>query len=251
MSTLSHRINRENAGDTEFARRTSLKLKDMRERMQVSISDLSRRSGIAVSTLYKIENNGMVPTIVTLNRVARALGCNVATLVSVDGVDGDVEFAGSHNMRPILRSYGPSAHGAKAAQSSHSPSPKQGEGDRPLSEAPGTFVSETGFSGRMVAGAITEGRLFSAVMTIEKEGRSGKRHLSHRGEELIVCLKGKVELTVGTRKFVLQKGDALHYKATLDHGFRNLLPSKSEILYVLTPPPTFFDRSWEGLVPQQ
>ncbi|MBI2060457.1 MAG: helix-turn-helix transcriptional regulator [Nitrospirae bacterium] len=211
MAVRRQRITRENSGDSEFARRTSLKLREMRERLRVSISDLSRKSGIAVSTLYKIENNKMVPTIVTLHRVARALGCNVATLFSVDGADGEVEFAGNHNVRP--------------------------------------FVSETGFSGRMVAGGIPDGRIFSAVMTLERDGRSGKKHLSHNGEELVVCLKGKVELTVGSRKFVLQKGDALHYKATLDHGFRNVAPSRSEIVYVLTPPPTFFDRAWEGLVP--
>ena len=45
---------------------------------------------------------------------------------------------------------------------------------------------------------------------------------SHEGEELIICLKGEVELTYGPDKTVLKPGDTAYYNAVVKHGLRAL-----------------------------
>lgn len=208
MTVRKEAATRAQDSDADVARHVSRSIRESRQDLDMSISDLAKRSGIAVSTLYKIENDEMVPTVVTLDRVARALGRTPASLLHGDGREAELEHICSSRA------------------------------DR--------FTSETGFSGWVVAGGLPGGRLFSAVLEVTENGQSGRRALCHTGEELIVCIKGRLEVTVGSRKFVLQRGDSLHYKATLEHGFRNLAGTPSRIMYVLTPSPVFRETAWEG-----
>ena len=43
-----------------------------------------------------------------------------------------------------------------------------------------------------------------------------------KGEELIICLAGEVELTYGPEKTVLKPGDTAYYNAVVKHGLRAL-----------------------------
>jgi transcriptional regulator with XRE-family HTH domain len=58
----------------------------------------------------------------------------------------------------------------------------------------------------------------------------------HEGEEFIYVLKGKVEVTVGDNKKVLDPDDSLHFNSSIVHKLRNLSSEKAEMLVVLYTP---------------
>jgi quercetin dioxygenase-like cupin family protein len=58
----------------------------------------------------------------------------------------------------------------------------------------------------------------------------------HEGEEFIYVLKGKVEVTVGDNKKVLDPEDSLHFNSSIVHKLRNVSPEKAELIVVLYTP---------------
>ena len=58
----------------------------------------------------------------------------------------------------------------------------------------------------------------------------------HEGEEFIYVLKGKVEVTVGDNKNVLNPEDSLHFNSSISHKLRNLSSEKAEMVVVLYTP---------------
>jgi quercetin dioxygenase-like cupin family protein len=58
----------------------------------------------------------------------------------------------------------------------------------------------------------------------------------HEGEEFIYVLKGKVEVTVGENKNILNPEDSLHFNSSIVHKLRNLSPERAEMLVVLYTP---------------
>ena len=57
------------------------KIKEVRIRKQLSLSQLAKLSGIDRSNLSKIENGRNQPTLQTLNRIAEALKVSVRSLL--------------------------------------------------------------------------------------------------------------------------------------------------------------------------
>jgi len=58
----------------------------------------------------------------------------------------------------------------------------------------------------------------------------------HEGEEFIYVLKGKIEVTVGDNKNVLNPEDSLHFNSSIVHKLRNLSSEKAEMVVVLYTP---------------
>ena len=58
----------------------------------------------------------------------------------------------------------------------------------------------------------------------------------HEGEEFIYVIKGKVEVTVGDNKNVLDPEDSLHFNSSIVHKLRNLSSEKAEMLVILYTP---------------
>lgn len=58
----------------------------------------------------------------------------------------------------------------------------------------------------------------------------------HLGEEFQYVLKGKVEVTVGENRNVLNPGDSLHFNSSIVHKLRNLSSEKAELIVVLYTP---------------
>jgi transcriptional regulator with XRE-family HTH domain len=58
----------------------------------------------------------------------------------------------------------------------------------------------------------------------------------HEGEEFVYVLKGKVEVTVGENKNVLNPEDSLHFNSSIVHKLRNLGSERAEMLVVLYTP---------------
>lgn len=58
----------------------------------------------------------------------------------------------------------------------------------------------------------------------------------HEGEEFIYLISGKLEVTVGDNKTVLDPEDSIHFNSSIIHRLRNLSKEKAEMVVVLYTP---------------
>ena len=57
------------------------KIKDCRNELGITIKDLSKRTGLSLSSIHYIETGANSPTVNTLRKLAAALGVTVASLL--------------------------------------------------------------------------------------------------------------------------------------------------------------------------
>ena len=176
------------------------KIRQLRRELNFSLRDLAEHSGTSASTIHKIESNSMVPSIAVLIKIAQALKKNVGYII------GEQERG-----QPIVHVR-----------------PK----DREV-----LFVKESKLKVENIASTISDCQLEVTLLRVEKGGTSGEIPLTHSGEEIKFCLKGKMEYTIEGNKFILRPGDCLHFKSDLPHSWRNVGKGEVEVLSVCTPPP--------------
>ena len=64
---------------------------------------------------------------------------------------------------------------------------------------------------------------------------SGAVH-AHHGEEAGIVLRGKLELWVDGKVFLLEAGDSFGFPSTLAHRYRNPDTEEAEVIWAITPP---------------
>ncbi|MFJ3463432.1 helix-turn-helix domain-containing protein [Achromobacter spanius] len=158
----------------------ALKLKLLRVQAGLTLEQLAQACGLTRSYLSKVERGISTPSIETAFKLSHALGVNVDRLFGKP--EQPEEFS-------IVRA-------------------KHAEPDE-TSEYLSLVAGATG-NGLMRAFLIRPGQF--------NGGRAKKRILSHHdGEEILYVLAGKLELTIGARKEVLDVGDCVHFNSSKPH----------------------------------
>jgi len=174
------------------------RLRTLRERRGLSLRELSRRTGIAVSILSALERGRNNVSVAKLKAIVDALGVTLADFFS------------------------------------HAPPPpekivyRRGE----LVEISG----QKGISFRDVA-AGRRGRALQLLVERYLPGAdTGAESYRHESQEAGVVLRGTLELTVDGEVHVLKAGDAYYFDSRRPHRFRNLSSETVEAISVNTPP---------------
>jgi len=181
----------------ELAFNIGRKLKELRKELRLSLRQLSEKAGVSPSTIQKIENNQISPTLATILKITKALGKDLQFFLDEEE-RADVVFC-------------PREH----RQRLHPPNLK--------------------FTIELLADGLSDQR-FSALLLIVPPGGKRAGHLLHEGEELQHCLKGRVEFTVRGKKYLLQPGDTIHFKSDLRHSWVNVGEGEAHLLMICSPP---------------
>ncbi len=176
-------------------RRISERVRRWRDEAGLTLQELAAKSGVATSTIQKIETGQMVPSVAVVVKVARGLGRPVADLVR-DGPDDAVEVV-------VLR-----------AAERH-----------PVGVA-GKLVVER------LTGDLSDPALETWRVTLHPGLASGPGSIRYDGEELVICERGAVAFRVGETEHLLQAGDTLHFKADIAHAWRN--PGDEPAVFTVT-----------------
>ena len=168
--------------DHEIAR-ISERIRAWREHAGYTLQELARRSGLATSTVQKVETGQMVPSVAVLLKVAHGLGRRPTELIHA----GDGEQVVSH----------------------------QSAGERDRAGSDETLHIER------LSGDIVDPALEMWRVTLWPGASSGKAPIRYEGEELVLCEKGRVSFRVGESAYELAAGDTLHFKARVPHSWRN------------------------------
>jgi quercetin dioxygenase-like cupin family protein len=74
------------------------------------------------------------------------------------------------------------------------------------------------------------------LLTHFRPGADTGEPYTHRGEEGGMVLKGRLEVTVGERVFVLEEGDSFNFPSTEPHRYNNVFDGETIVMYAVTPP---------------
>lgn len=167
-----------NSGQT--ATNLGLRVAAARQRTGLTLAALAARTALSAAYLSQIESGTANPTVRALERLADALGCDVA------GLFGDVEIP---------------AHGPFRAYASPAPLAVR------AADGAGIWDLTASDSSRLAARLIQGSPVGHTAPT------------THPGEEFVLVLHGSCTLHVGSTRHALRIGDSCHFSSSEPHHF--------------------------------
>lgn len=164
------------------------KLRALRLRRSMGLTQLGQRTGLSPALLSKIENGKLVPTIPTLLRMARVFDVTL-----------DYFFQNEHRRRII----------AVTRQQE-----REKAGEERLGTGEGFQLMRLDLGGG-------ERKFHAYLAEFPATGESGRGHM-HQGFEFVHVLAGRLELTIGSDLTVLEAGDSIYFDSNLRHTYRGL-----------------------------
>lgn len=188
------------------------RIKEVRRREKLTLAELSERSGVAISTLSKIENGQTTGSVDTLFKIARGLRVLFDTLVDPPASAADARWV-------VTRA---------------------GEAER--------FSTEH-YDYDMHAAGLVSKRMLPLAMTVKtREPPAAEDWSTHPGEEYALVLEGAVELhTEHYAPVLLEAGDSAYFDSRMKHCYVMSGEGPARIISVcLAAPPA--SRAPDGIV---
>lgn len=177
------------------------KIKGIRESKNISIEEVSERSGLSVEQITSIENDQHLPSLGPLIKVARALGVRLGTFMDDNDDLGPVVCRAADREKESSISFSNGATDARKHMVYHSLALKK--------------------SGRHM-----EPFFIDIQPSEEKEFTLS----AHEGEEFIFVMKGQIEIEYGKEKYVLNEGDSIYYDSIVKHHVHGAPGEPAQIL---------------------
>lgn len=175
-----------------------LRIRQLRQDQGMSIAVLAKNSGVPASTISKIENGLLNPSLVNAINLATALQANLGFLLD--------RTRTSHARYSVVR--------------------RNQRGRRSFPEM--ALVLEDLSSG------FVPGLLESRIGTISPGSHSGKEYMTHPGEELAHVLSGRMTYDIDGTIVEIGRGDSLHFKSDTPHRWYNDGDTLTEVLWVFS-----------------
>jgi transcriptional regulator with XRE-family HTH domain len=173
------------------------RLRSIRLLRRRTLKEVAAAAGVSESFVSQLERGRSSASVATLQRLANALGIEVSDLFATDGLP-----------RPrVLRR-----------------------------EARQLLV--WGHLGRK---ALLTPKPFHSLEVVAAEfdpgGSTGDEPYTHGdSEELLLVVRGRVHLQLGTDVYDLDTGDSVHYRSSTPHRVSNPGSGPAEVLFVISPP---------------
>ncbi len=181
------------------------KIRSLRESKQMEIEVLAERAQLPLEQVKAIENDGPLPGLAPLIKIARVLGVRLGTFLDDQQSVGAVVSRHEEERESVRFSN----HGSEGHENMIYHSLSEGKDNRHLEP----FVID--------------------ILPAEDP----KFDLStHEGEEFIYVLEGYVEINYGKNTYVLEKGDSIYYDSIVKHHVHGYNGQKARILAVVYTP---------------
>ena len=171
-------------------------LKRRRREQQLTLEQLSARSGVSRAAISKIERGDSGASTPVLGKLAEALDLSISQLV------------GGKRSEPVLHI--------------------------PRSQQPSFKEEESGFERRSLS-PMYFGRGIDFVLNrLPPKAKTGPFPSHREGvEEHLYVTKGRLKVTLDRAEYTLEPGDFLFYRGDLSHSFENLSNSPCEYFIVI------------------
>jgi transcriptional regulator with XRE-family HTH domain len=178
------------------------KLRRLRLRKSMGLSELSKHTGLSPSLLSKLERDLMHPTLPTLLRIALVFSVGL-------------EYFFNPDPKPVLEIV------------------RKRERLR-FPEAPDTRHPSYHFES---LDFLAENRKLNAYYAeFEAADRSHAHRHEHAGVEFLYLISGKLLLQIGEDESELSEGDAIYFESGVPHAYRKVGPRRTTALVVVVSP---------------
>ncbi len=181
------------------------KIRLYREMRMIALEDLAMNANMDVAQLRKIEDEGIIPSLGPLIRIARALGVRIGTFLDDIGQEG-----------PVLV--------------------KAGEGQSTISFASSDPTTRQHLNFFSLAADKAGRHMEPFIVDIQPASVSDYKLSSHEGEEFIFVLEGEVEINYGKELYRLSKGDSIYYDSIVSHNVHAGSENPAKILAIVYTP---------------
>ncbi|MBU3146219.1 helix-turn-helix domain-containing protein [Clostridium sp. CF012] len=171
------------------------KIRNLRKEKDLTLKDLSMKTGLSVSFLSQVENGYSSLAITSLKKIAESLNVPMNYFFKPPEIHNFLVKAEEEKVFTI-------------------------EGSN------SEFVRISGdFTGR---------RIESLIIIIPPEKMHGNIS-SHPGEEFVYVLEGALIVNLSGTDYLVKAGDSIQYPSTTDHSWVNPLNQKTKLLSITTP----------------
>lgn len=159
----------------------------------------------------------------TLSQLAAKANCSESLISKIENAQATPSLAMLHRIAVAL-----DTNIASLMEDGPVEAPVLRTGQRPVIKAAGGIALE-----RLILPK--RGGLLQANIHIVQPGAASDGQIVHAGEEVGYVLEGKVELTLGEERYLLEAGDSFTFSSQVPHGYRNVGKALARILWVNTP----------------
>jgi len=173
------------------------RMKKLRKKEGLSLSELATASGVQIATLSRIEHDKMTGTVEAHAKIAYTLNTSLCDFYRGIKVKSN----------PI---------------------------EAPVEDKTLEVVTQGGTSSQLLTKDVSSKKLLPTLLTIKPSGKSTIDKAKSAAEEFVFMLKGSVEITVGDSSYRLSEGNAFYFNANEPHHFKNLRKTKAKLICVRT-----------------
>ena len=176
------------------------RIRDLRKEKDITLEELSKKSGVALATLSRMENNKMTGTLASHNRICKALGVSIAELYRKIEDESKTVDAVQKDKR--------TEHFVHARKAKYE-----------------LLVSKT-----------LDKKIMPLMIRMGVGGTTQKEQNKPGVEKFVYMIAGNIEALVGNQTYSLKRGDSLYFDASLPHSFKNKSKTAAEAICITSPP---------------
>lgn len=170
-------------------------IRNYRRKKRMTLQELADQTHLSVSFLSQAERDICSITLVTLGRIADALGVNLRSLFAISERESFVKSKENAVLINLERS----------------------------------FTSYVMLSGKF------ENREMEALILTMEPHMSDAEECSHEGEEFYYVLQGTATFVVNGEKYIISEDESIHFPSFLRHKTMNLGDDTLRMISVITP----------------
>lgn len=168
------------------------RIQKLREKKNLSIDELSKKTGLSVEKLIRIEEDKEQPIIGNLILLSKALGVNVADIFRDRFSDKAYEIL------------------------------KKGERQKVKPLLKPTKAHLFDYTYELLTHPGPDKHLSAYLIELPpRQGRRPSEDVTHSGEEFMYVLEGEFVGEIGGKKITLKEGDSIYFRSTESHVFFN------------------------------
>jgi transcriptional regulator with XRE-family HTH domain len=169
----------------EFAKQIGNRIKELRKEAGLTLKQLAKATELSAPLISKIENGLAMPSLPTLRLIADALKVNPGYFFRDEDQRGYV-ISRQGNRKIVVSERGP--------------------------------ARKISYELELLAEGMENPFMEPAIVTLMGKEQGKEVELAtHAGQESLYVIEGRMELTLGEKKYTLKKGDAAYWNGSVPH----------------------------------
>jgi len=173
------------------------KIRELREKNGLSVKEFASLVPCTPSFISQIERGKSSPSVSTLKNIANALKVNMVDFFSAPVDDGEVVLP--VNQRVHLKLPHWDAHMESLTH-------------------------------------VAVGKKMQVFYTTIRPGGGSKGLFTHKGDEFGLVLKGRLELVLKDKVYMVEENETVYFSSEIPHGWTNRGNEDAVVIWVITPP---------------